>query len=123
MKFHRKGIVLAVALMSLFCSFRARADWAESTDPLVVQPAPANGQVQAQNPPGFAWARYATGPASYVIEITPAGGAPITATVDRNWYLPTKALALGNYTWRVRPANSSDWSATRSFAITSKSAV
>jgi hypothetical protein len=123
MKFHRKGIVLAVALTSLFCSFSARADWAQSTDPLVVQPAPANGQVQAQNPPGFAWARYATGPASYEIEITPAGGAPIKAVVDRNWYLPTKALPLGNYTWRVRPANSSDWSTPRSFSITSKSTV
>jgi hypothetical protein len=43
--------------------------------------------------------------------------------VDRNWYLPTKALALGNYTWRVRPANSSDWSTPRSFSITSKSTV
>jgi hypothetical protein len=123
MKFHRKGIVLAVALTSLFCSFSARADWAQSTDPLVVQPAPANGQVQAQNPPGFAWARYATGPASYEIEITPAGGAAIKAVVDRNWYLPTKALPLGNYTWRVRPANSSDWSTPRSFSITSKSTV
>jgi hypothetical protein len=121
MKFHRKGIVLAVALTTLLCSFNARADWAQSTDPLVVQPAPANGQVQAQNPPGFAWARYATGPASYEIEITPVGGSPVKATVDRNWYLPTKALALGNYTWRVRPAGSSDWSSPRSFAITSKS--
>jgi hypothetical protein len=123
MKFHRKGIVLAVALTSLFCSFSARADWAQSTDPLVVQPAPANGQVQAQNPPGFAWARYPSGPASYEIEITPAGGAAIKAVVDRNWYLPTKALPLGNYTWRVRPANSSDWSTPRSFSITSKSTV
>ncbi|MCS0589348.1 DUF4962 domain-containing protein [Massilia norwichensis] len=123
MKFHRKGIALAIALTSLFCSFSARADWAQSTDPLVVQPAPANGQVQAQNPPGFAWARYPSGPASYEIEITPVGGSPTKAVVDRNWYLPTKALPLGNYTWRVRPANSSDWSAPRSFSITNKSTV
>jgi hypothetical protein len=123
MKFHRKGIVLLVALTSLFCSFSARADWAQSTDPLVVQPAPSNGQVQAQNPPGFAWARYETGPAAYEIEITPVGGSPVKATVDRNWYLPTKALKLGNYTWRVRPANSNDWSSPRSFSITSKSTV
>jgi len=123
MKFHRKGIVLAVAMTSLFCSFSARADWAQSTDPLVVQPAPVNGQVQAQNPPGFAWARYPTGPASYEIEITQAGGASTRTTVDRNWYLPTKALALGNYTWRVHPTGSSDWSSPRSFAITSRSTV
>jgi hypothetical protein len=123
MKFNRKGIVLAATLTSLLCSFSARADWAQSTDPLVVQPAPANGQVQAQNPPGFAWARYPTGPASYEIEITQQGGASVKATVERNWYLPTKALALGNYTWRVRPAGSSDWSSPRAFSITSKSTV
>jgi hypothetical protein len=123
MKFHRKGIVLAVATTLLLCSFSARADWAQSTDPLVVQPAPANGQVQAQNPPSFAWARYPTGPASYEIEITQVGGATTRATVDRNWYLPTKALALGNYTWRVRPTGSSDWSSKRSFSITSRSTV
>jgi hypothetical protein len=121
MKFHRKGIAFAALLLSLTWSFSAHADWAQSTDPLVVQPNPSNGAVQAQNPPSFAWARYATGPASYEIEITPVGGSPVKATVDRNWYLPTQALALGNYTWRVRPAGSSDWSSARAFAITSKS--
>jgi len=123
MKFHRKGIAIAVAMASLTCSFSAHADWAQSTDPLVVQPNPSNGAVQAQNPPAFFWARYPTGPAAYDIEITPANGGPIQATVDRNWYLPTRALALGNYSWRVRPAGSSDWSSPRSFAITSKSTV
>jgi hypothetical protein len=121
MNFNRKGIALAIVLSALGWSFSAHADWAQSTDPLVVQPNPSNSAVQAQNPPSFFWARYPTGPASYDIEITPAGGSPVTATVDRNWYLPTKALALGNYTWRVRPAGSSDWSAPRAFAITSKS--
>jgi hypothetical protein len=121
MKFNRKGIALAVVLSSLAWSFSAHADWAQSTDPLVVQPNPSNSAVQAQNPPSFSWARYPTGPASYEIEITPAGGSPVTATVDRNWYLPTKALGLGNYTWRVRPAGSSDWSTARAFSITSKS--
>jgi hypothetical protein len=74
MKFHRKGVVAVAALSSLLMSFSARADWAQSTDPLVVQPAPANGAVQAQNPPGFTWARHPAGPASYEIEITPTGG-------------------------------------------------
>jgi hypothetical protein len=123
MKFHRKGIAFAVAIASLSCSFSAHADWAQSTDPLVVQPNPSNGAVQAQNPPSFFWARYPTGPASYEIEITAAGGSPVKATVDRNWYLPTKALALGNYTWRVRPSGASDWSSPRAFSITSKSAT
>jgi len=124
MKFHRKGIAFAVLLSSLTWSFSAHADWAQSTDPLVVQPSPANSAVQAQNPPGFFWARHPAGPASYDIEITPAGGgAPMKASVERNWYLPTKALALGNYTWRVRPSGSGDWSSARAFAITSKSTV
>jgi len=123
MNFRRNGVALAVAMAALGCSFSARADWAQSTDPLVVQPNPSNGAVQAQNPPGFFWARHATGPASYTIEITPSGGAPVTATVERNWYLPTKALAQGNYSWRVRPSNSSEWSSPRTFAITAKSTV
>ncbi|MFK3738579.1 heparinase II/III domain-containing protein [Massilia sp. TN1-12] len=121
MIFPRKALVVTAALSALLCSFNARADWAQSTDPLVVQPNPANGAVQAQNPPGFFWARYPSGPATYEIEITKSGGSPVKATVDRNWYLPTKALALGNYTWRVRPSGSSDWSSARSFSITSKS--
>jgi hypothetical protein len=122
MNFQRKGIAVLVALSSLLC-MNARADWAQSTDPLVVQPGPANSQVQAQNPPGFTWARYPNGAASYEVEITPVGGTPTKAVVDRNWYLPTKAMPLGNYTWRVRPANSTDWSAARAFSITSRSTV
>ncbi len=121
MKFHRKGLVCAAALASLFVGASARADWVQATDPLIVQPSPAMNQVQAQNPPGFTWARHSTGPATYELEITPVGGAPTKVVVDRNWYLPTKALALGNYTWRVRPSNSSQWSNPRTFSITSKS--
>jgi hypothetical protein len=123
MKSHRKAIAAWGALSSLLLCLDARADWAQSTDPLVVQPAPANSQVQAQNPPGFTWARYPSGAASYEIEITPVGGTATKAVVERNWYLPTKALALGNYTWRVRPAGSSDWSTARAFSITSRSTV
>jgi len=121
MTFVRNGLAVAAALSSLLYPFAAQADWAQSTDPLVVQPNPGNSQVQAQNPPAFTWARYPTGPASYDIEITPAGGAPVTATVDRNWYLPTQALAMGSYTWRVRPTGTSIWSDARAFSITSKS--
>lgn len=123
MKFPRKAIVSAAALSSLLLSLNAHADWAQSTDPLVVKPNPSNSQVQPQNPPGFTWARHPTGPAAYEIEITPVGGSPVKAVVDRNWYLPSKALAQGNYTWRVRPANSSEWSDPRAFSITSRSVV
>jgi Domain of unknown function (DUF4962)/Heparinase II/III-like protein len=124
MKSQLRGLVQALALASLCAlSLNAHADWAQATDPLIVQPGPAGGAIQAQNPPGFTWARYPTGPASYDIEITPAGGAPILAVVERNWYLPTKALPLGNYTWRVRPSGSNDWSTARSFSLTTRSTV
>ena len=122
MKSHLRGLVQALALASLCAlSLNAHADWAQASDPLIVQPGPANSAIQAQNPPGFTWARHPTGPAAYDIEITPAGGAPILAVVERNWYLPTKALPLGNYTWRVRPRGSNDWSTARSFSLTSRS--
>ena len=123
MQFSRKSFVLAAAFVSLFASAAARADWVQSNDPLVVQAKPEMNQMQAQNPPGFTWARHSTGPSSYELEITPVGGTPTRVTVARNWYLPTKALALGNYTWRVRPAGSNDWSNPRTFSITSRSNV
>lgn len=124
MKSHLRALVQALALASLCAlSLHAHADWAQATDPLIVQPSPANSAIQAQNPPGFTWARHPTGPAAYDIDITPAGGAPIVAVVKRNWYLPTKALPLGNYTWRVRPTGSSDWTIPRSFSLTTRSTV
>ncbi|UVW29933.1 heparinase II/III family protein [Massilia sp. H6] len=121
MQFHPKSLLWAAAFASLCASMGARADWAQSTDPLVIQAKPELSQVQAQNPPGFTWSRHATGPASYEIEITPVGGMPSRVVVERNWHLPTKALALGNYTWRVRPVGTADWSNPRTFSITSKS--
>jgi hypothetical protein len=123
MKSHRKGIAALAAFSSLLLCLDARADWAQSADPLVVQPAPSNSQVQPQNPPGFTWARYPKSITTYEVEITQVGGAVTRAVVDRNWYLPTKALPLGNYTWRVRPSNSSDWSTPRAFSITNRSTV
>lgn len=120
MKLTRNRLTHAVALASLCLCMNAHADWAQSTDPLVVKAYPANGVGVAQNPPGFTWARYPGTPAAYEIEITPVGGSPIKVQVDRNWYLPSKALPLGNYTWRVRPANSPDWSSPRAFSITTR---
>ena len=121
MKFHRKGLVRVAALASLFVCLSARADWVQSPDPLVVQPGPDLNQVQAQNPPGFTWARHTSGPAAYELEITQVGGAATKVVTDRNWYLPSKALALGRYTWRVRPAGGGEWSTPRAFSITNKS--
>jgi hypothetical protein len=121
MRLHSKGIVLAAALSSLLWPVVARADWAQSTDPLVVRANPSRGEVQLQNPPTFTWARHPGGAARYDIQITPKGGSPASSTVERNWYLPTKSLAPGAYTWRVRPAGSNDWSTPRAFSITSKS--
>src|SRR5438067_8619482 len=106
MALHWKDVVIAVTLSSLLLPFCARADWAQSADPLVVRANPSNSEVQLQNPPTFTWARYPGGAARYDIEIAPQGGSPVSATVDRNWYLPSRALAPGNYTWRVRPSGS-----------------
>jgi hypothetical protein len=121
MIFTRQGLVRATAFAAVFVCMQARADWAQSTDPLIVQPSPAMSQVQAQNPPGFTWARHPTGPASYELEITPVGGSATKVVTERNWYLPPKALALGNYSWRVRPSGASEWSSPRTFSITNKS--
>jgi hypothetical protein len=120
---HRKAIVVAATLSSLLWPFSARADWAQSSDPLVVRTNPSNGDVQLQNPPTFTWARYPDGAARYEIQIVPKAGVPIGVTVDRTWYLPAKSLAQGDYTWRVRPAGSTDWSRPRAFSITGKSTV
>jgi hypothetical protein len=123
MKFHRQEIGRLLAMSSLLLCLNARADWAQSADVLVVKPAPGLGAVQPQNPPGFSWARHPAAPAQYEVEITPAGAAPMTAVVDRNWYLPARALANGNYSWRVRPLGTVDWSAPRTFAIAARSTV
>ncbi|MFC0132727.1 heparinase [Massilia eurypsychrophila] len=111
-----------IVLSCLLSAGAAHADWVQSSDPLVVKPHPANGDSQPQNPPGFTWARHPTGPASYEVEILAAGATvPTRVTVERNWYLPAKAFPDGNYTWRVRPVSSTDWSARRSFAINARS--
>jgi hypothetical protein len=123
MKFPCQEIGRLLALSSLLLCMNARADWAQSADVLVVRPSPGLNQVQAQNPPGFTWARHPAGPARYEIEITLQGAAPITAIVDRNWYLPTKVMANGNYSWRGRPRGSTDWSAARPFIIATRSTV
>jgi len=121
MRLHSKGIVVAAALSSLLLPVVARADWAQVSDPLVVHANPSNGEVQLQNPPTFTWARHPSGAARYDIQIAPKNGSPVGSTVDRNWYLPTRVLAPGDYTWRVRPAGSNDWSTPRAFSITAKS--
>ncbi|MEO7497490.1 MAG: heparinase II/III family protein [Massilia sp.] len=124
MKFSSRQSGRLLALSSLLFCLAARADWVQSTDPLVVQPGPAMGQVQAQNPPGFTWARHPTGPAQYELELLAEGAAAATSvTVDRNWYLPTKALPIGNYTWRVRPVGTIDWSSPRPFSIAARSTL
>jgi hypothetical protein len=117
---HRTAIVVAATLSSLLWPLGARADWAQSSDPLVVRTNPTNGEDQLQNPPTFTWARY-PGATRYEIQIVREGGSPTGVTVDRTWYLPAKSLAQGHYTWRVRPAGSTDWSTARAFSITGKS--
>ncbi|QGZ43275.1 DUF4962 domain-containing protein [Pseudoduganella flava] len=97
------------------------ADWAKSTDPLVVVATPSDLRVQVQNPPTFAWPRHSTNPAAYVLEIRSGTTVVRTYTANRNWYLPSVALPNGTYTWRVRPSTTTEWSADRSFVVTDAS--
>ena len=118
MKFPRQEIARLLAMSSLLLCMNARADWAQSTDVLVVKPGPALGQVQAQNPPGFTWARHPTGPAQYEVEITlarrRADHAPSSSATGtcrpRPWPTATTAGACARSarpTGRRRAASSS----------------
>ena len=104
-----------VLLAAATASFPSYADWANNPDPTVVRPLPADGRIQAQNPPGFSWSRHATNPPSYVLEVQ--GATTQTFTSARNWFLPSAGFAAGSYTWRVRPSNSLEWSSPRNFNI------
>lgn len=100
----------------------AYADWAQSTDVLVVRPKPAGMETQPQNPPSFTWARHPTNFASYTLEIRQGETVVRSYTSTRNWYLPSKSLPNGNYTWRVRPTSSPmEWSTDRAFVISAAS--
>ncbi|WP_256082187.1 DUF4962 domain-containing protein, partial [Massilia sp. YIM B04103] len=99
----------------------ARADWAQSADPLVVAAKPGSYQTQVQNPPTFSWARHPTGSGSYTLEIRQGATVVRSYTTDRTWYLPSTLLPNGNYTWRVRPASATDWSSERQFSISAVS--
>lgn len=101
----------------------ARADWAQSADPVVVAAAPKNLQIQAQNPPTFTWARYPTATPGYTVEVRQNGVTVQTYSSTRNWVLPTRALAAGSYTWRVTPTSKVDWSTERAFVIDSTAAL
>ncbi|WP_229415974.1 heparinase II/III domain-containing protein [Pseudoduganella armeniaca] len=107
----------AAVILSLAFGRAAHADWAVSSDPLVVTATPSDMRTQTQNPPTFAWPRHSTNPASYVLEIRSGTTVVKTFTTSRNWYLPALALPSGSYTWRVRPATLIDWSSDRPFVI------
>ncbi|GJJ04893.1 oligo alginate lyase [Duganella rhizosphaerae] len=115
---------LAVLISASVAWGTCHADWAQSTDPLATRPLPANLEVQAQNPPAFSWSRHPTNPASYVLEVTgPTAANVSTLTVPKNWYLPSKAMTVGTYSWRVRPALTQEWSTPRSFVLNGTSTV
>jgi hypothetical protein len=122
MRLLRRSVAVAVALACLSSPSIAQTDWTVSSNPLIVRASPAHGEAQLQNPPRFAWPRYGSSSA-YEVEIqSPSGTLPLV-TVNRNWYLPTKALPQGSYTWRVRPSGTTMWSPPRTFSITANSAV
>ena len=120
MKVSIRSISAAALLACVACS-SAQADWAQSTEVLAVAPVPTNLQVQAQNPPTFAWSRFSTTPQTYVIEVRSGSTVYKTFTSSRSWYLPSQAFPVGTYTWRVRPSTSTTWSADRSFVISAVS--
>lgn len=125
MMFKKPLLSVSLALATSMLAAPSHADWAEAADLYVVRPAPVDRQVQAQNPPAFAWARYPTTikPAYYMLEVSKDGSVIANYTTTRNFYLPSKAFATGQYTWRVRPNTKVDWSTPRSFTIDSSSQV
>jgi len=125
MIFKKPLFCVSLALTMSMLAGPGRADWAESTDLYVVRPAPVDRQIQAQNPPAFAWARYpaAVKPPYYLLEVQKDGLVVANFTSTRNFYLPSKAFAAGQYTWRVRPSTVVNWSTPRSFTIDSSSQV
>lgn len=115
-----------IASGALFFSPACLADWADAqvlNDAAVVRPQPNNFQIQAQNPPGLQWPRHPSRPASYMLEITGPNGVMPLIPVYRHWYLPATRLAAGSYSWRVRPANTTDWTSPRRFVINASSPV
>ena len=116
----KRTLYIAAWLLFPLCPY-ASADWAQSTDALVVRPMPGNRQIQVQNPPTFSWARYSTNPSSYTLEIRSGTTVVRTYTSTRNWYLPNETLPSGVYTWRVRPTNGTLWSDERPFEINASS--
>lgn len=121
MKAAKRALLTSAAWLLFPYSQQAHADWAESTDIMIVRPAPVNMAVQVQNPPSFTWARHPTNNASYTLEIRSGTTVVRTYTTTRNWLLPPVALPAGTYTWRVRPTNTSEWSSDRAFVINSTS--
>jgi hypothetical protein len=93
------------------------ADWAESSDPLLVRLQPAERTKPKQNPPGFSWVRYPNA-SSYEVLLRGASGSVQTVNTARNWYLPASRLPAGEYFWKVRPKGSAgEWSTERQFRV------
>jgi hypothetical protein len=121
---HKWILLSSFIALSFGAGASPAADWVttRSSSPEIVKPAPEQVLLQVQNPPSFAWPRHANYPAQYVVEILPAGGIASSHTVSRNFLLPSSALPLGNYEWRVRPLSTPlDWSDKRPFTIDSNS--
>jgi hypothetical protein len=109
---------LLAALPLIGLCQQASADWVQHPNPLVISVAPENMVTQVANPPVFTWARHASSPASYVVEISTGTTVYKSYTVTRNWLFPPEKLPNGTYNWRVRPSTSAtDWSSRRTFSI------
>lgn len=123
MTFPTATLVRLLILAGLSVSGGSRADWVIAPDIEAVKPLPSDNLRQPQNPPSFSWSQHKTRPASYVLEVSLNGNVVYTYTTARNWFLPTAAYAPGSYSWRVRPATTTEWSTPRNFTIDSASTL
>ena len=67
MNFNVASILRGVLLLGCGIAAPSYADWATSPLARVTRAAPANAQIQAQNPPSFSWAMHPSNPAAYVL--------------------------------------------------------
>lgn len=98
----------------------AQAAWPEPDSLSMVRVAPDGDRTQSQNPPGFSWPQKKIGgkrAAGYEVEVSMEGGITQSFPVKRNWLLPDKLFALGNYSWRVRANEDTAWTLPRKFRI------
>lgn len=83
------------------CPSAPTGDWLATAPALAMPVSPRPCQTVDQTPPQFSWPD--VGARRYQLELRDATGRIERHVVERNWLLPERALAAGDYAWRVRP--------------------